>query len=400
MKRLLTVGALFGTLAVAGASGQTAARAATEIPLEVVNNLTIVSMSIEGSPPLETILDTGAGVFSIDADRAAALNLKLEKVNGSVGGAGETRITPMMVRSATGRFGPLAVEKLPLAVYPLTFLRQTLDRPVVAVIGYDLLSRFVVDIDHPRSRVVIHDPKSFTYSGGGRILPLEIRNSHLFVKAAVTIADGKTVSGDFMMDTGASGAAVLFFTPSVAKYGVATALPKVIEQRGQGVGGDTATLLGRARGLTIAGFTIERPTAGASQTKAGSLAQSWPIGLIGNQVWRRFRLILDVPHKRAILEPGPDVNEPFVADMSGLGLIVSDGEPRRIIVRTVSDGTPAAAAGIAGGDEIVTIDGRPATELRLQDIRELLKRAGTKVDLGVKHGETTRTVTLALEPLI
>jgi|GEM_PF-4418894 C-terminal processing protease CtpA/Prc len=57
-----------------------------------------------------------------------------------------------------------------------------------------------------------------------------------------------------------------------------------------------------------------------------------------------------------------------------------------------------AATGLAAGDEIMTVDGKPAEDAALYELREAFKgAAGTNFTLGVKGkgGERRPTLTLA-----
>ncbi|HMF28198.1 MAG TPA: PDZ domain-containing protein, partial [Candidatus Cybelea sp.] len=86
---------------------------------------------------------------------------------------------------------------------------------------------------------------------------------------------------------------------------------------------------------------------------------------------------------------------PFSYDRSGLFLIDQNGT---YIAISVLPGTPAAAAGVAKGEAIVTINGAPAATQSLAALRALLSSAaGTVVHLGVRNPQNAvRDVTLTL----
>jgi C-terminal processing protease CtpA/Prc len=65
-------------------------------------------------------------------------------------------------------------------------------------------------------------------------------------------------------------------------------------------------------------------------------------------------------------------------------------------------GTPAAAAGLSKGDVITSIDGRPASAMTLDAVRQyFMQPAGTVLKVGVtsKSG-TARTVSLTLRDYV
>ena len=87
-------------------------------------------------------------------------------------------------------------------------------------------------------------------------------------------------------------------------------------------------------------------------------------------------------------------NEPFSYDRSGLFVIDANGA---YTVISVMAGTPAAAAGIAKGDVILTVNGSPASNESLAALRALLSGpAGSVVHIRVRAAQTPRDVTLTL----
>ena len=72
------------------------------------------------------------------------------------------------------------------------------------------------------------------------------------------------------------------------------------------------------------------------------------------------------------------------------------GLPERtgLLVRAVKEGTPADRAGLEGGDLLVTAAGRPLESL--DDLFEVLDRAGASLELTVVRALDERQVTVAL----
>jgi C-terminal processing protease CtpA/Prc len=113
-------------------------------------------------------------------------------------------------------------------------------------------------------------------------------------------------------------------------------------------------------------------------------------------VWRRFDLTFDYLHARLLLAKNAQFDQPFGYDRSGLFLIDSDGA---YTVLSVLPGSPAAAAKLAKGDVLLTVNGAPTANQSLAALRGLLSGpAGTIVKLhirGPRGVERDATVTLA-----
>jgi C-terminal processing protease CtpA/Prc len=72
--------------------------------------------------------------------------------------------------------------------------------------------------------------------------------------------------------------------------------------------------------------------------------------------------------------------------MSGMSLMAEGGTLHDYAVRAVIRGT-AAAAGIEPGDKLVSLDGRPAAEWSLADIREALRRPDVAYRVVLRRGK-------------
>jgi S1-C subfamily serine protease len=129
---------------------------------------------------------------------------------------------------------------------------------------------------------------------------------------------------------------------------------------------------------------------------SGDAASAYIAGNIGGDILKRFTVILDYAHQRLWLEPNALASAPEVFDRSGLWLSrASDGD---ISVGDVAHGSAAQSAGIEAGDEIVAVNGKPASRVRLYQLREALKGdPGTRFIFTVKQGGRLRAVQLLLK---
>jgi S1-C subfamily serine protease len=68
----------------------------------------------------------------------------------------------------------------------------------------------------------------------------------------------------------------------------------------------------------------------------------------------------------------------------------------------VTKGGPAEEAGVKSGDVIMEVDGKPALDIHLYDLRQRLRDdpPGTVVSFTVKRGENTKTIKVTLRDLI
>jgi S1-C subfamily serine protease len=84
-----------------------------------------------------------------------------------------------------------------------------------------------------------------------------------------------------------------------------------------------------------------------------------------------------------------------------IGAILGKGnDDGRLFVREAPAGMGAARAGVAVGDELVAIDGKPVARMSPTEVHEALAgKVGTKVKLTVLRGGTTTDVEVERGPL-
>lgn len=116
-------------------------------------------------------------------------------------------------------------------------------------------------------------------------------------------------------------------------------------------------------------------------------------GVLGNGVLRRFRVTFERRRQRLLLAPGGLFDVPFDHDAAGFALVVNG---RAVGVAAVEPGTPAAAAGLRGGDVLVEMDGRPVAGRSLTDVRRAFRVDGRARVLVVRRQGGRRELTLLM----
>lgn len=368
-------------------------KSALKIPFELFGNLTLLQVRVNNSKSLRFILDTGADTTVIDARQAKALRLKPQgKIVGS-GGAGTAEAT--FTRGVSVSLPGVALLDQTIYVLPLEPL-SAIGREIDGVLGNDILKEFVVEIDYSAKTINLYVPQSYQHSGFGEIIPLMMDEGLPFVRASVTPEGRAPIEAKFEIDSGSTGA-ILLNTPFVEKHKVLASVPKTIQTNIGGVGGMAKTLIGRVNSLRLGQFVIDHPITRFSQATRGDYASSKYDGLIGGEILRRFKVTFDYSRRQMILEPNPYFAEPYEIDMSGITLAV-DGD--NLLVDDVDENSPAAEAGVVGGDILVAINGHPVAETSLDQIRTMFMQDGKEYLLSLRRNGKVVQVKLRLRRLI
>jgi C-terminal processing protease CtpA/Prc len=134
-------------------------------------------------------------------------------------------------------------------------------------------------------------------------------------------------------------------------------------------------------------FALEKPVAVLSQPGGeGHISTDGSFGNIGGDVLQRFRVTFDYRRKQLRLVPGPSFARPFEADMTGMILTIRPDGDHPVEVVKVAPGSPAAEAGVAAGDILVSVDGKPLAAGDLAAFRKRMKTEGEALRLGLVRG--------------
>ena len=320
--------------------------------------LVFFEASIGDSGPLSFMLDTGFDISVLNAEVAARLGMKPSEVKSEAapGGAVEVGTLPPM----SLRIGALTVEGVRFGAVPLTPLAGFVGHAIDGILGHDVLQSRVVEIDYPARRLRFRAAEGYEHDGPGQVLPVTFRESQPLVTAGVEMPGGRTVFGSFKLDTGSLDLAGLNLNFVRDNRLIGPGVRELVV-RGVAVGGDTENRLFRAAAFVLGTDRVERPLLGYT-VDSGGFENRPDAGTMGGAVLSRYRLILDYPRGRIILERGDHAPTPRVReDLAGVILTSPGPGFATIVVAQVIAGTPAAEAGLAPGDEIVAAAGRPVS---------------------------------------
>lgn len=362
-----------------------ATRAVTTVPIEVVNNHVFVRVCVKGRE-LQFILDTGAGGSVMDMSTAREMGIPL-RGSGEARGAGPGAAATAQLDDVSAIIpGTSVVVPLSRAI-DLSGPSRGEGRSLQGILGYTFISQFTMAIDYRTHELRLYDTKTFRYDGPGTRVKLDFKQNQPNVDAAIRLADGEMVSGHFLVDVG-SAAALLLTKPFVDKHALRTRVSPTVRVRGGGgVGGAVTSDVGRVAALILGGHELRQPVTGLFGDSAGVFSGSLWDGNIGGDVLRRFLVFFDYGRKEMILERHEGSDESFEADMSGMRMRAGASFAEISVVDVVA-GSPAAEAGLALGDRIVSVDGAPPTDRTMIELRQRMRRPGERVSLVLQRGDT------------
>jgi len=367
------------------------------IPIDLRGNHIYFRGRVDDSDSLWMVLDSGASSNCIDEGVARALGLSTTPLEHARGAGG--RVEAGLVRDATVRLPGATLAGVPITTLPLEPFKRQTGRPMEAILGHPLMERCVVRIDYLGRTLELLPAKGFEYKGNGIVLPLTFEHRLPYVTARLTLPGREPFDGRFVIDLGSSQALIL--SPTFVKQEkVLDAIPKTIEARGRGVGGQVPSRLGRVARLEIGGIGFDRPITALPVSEENRVSAQGTTGNIGGEFLRRFTVTFDYPRKRMILEPNARLGDPFEADMSGIGPRMGPDGSGTLEVEWIQPVSPAAEAGVRANDLIEQIDGRPALEVGVPGLREMFRREGATHRLQIRRGDERLEVALTTRRMI
>lgn len=175
------------------------------LPLDVIGTFPLLDLTIDGKPA-RFLLDTGASNSAVSQESAERLGLRRDAKRVVRMTTFSARTTNWGTEPVTLSFGTLTLE--PGSLLLVVPLASMLPFHIDGLLGADLLSRFDVDIDMPRRRLVLYEPRRcpggpppFAPSATFHVQPNPARHV-----AIPVLLDRSLLQG--LIDTGASRTAV------------------------------------------------------------------------------------------------------------------------------------------------------------------------------------------------
>jgi predicted aspartyl protease len=344
-------------------------------------------------------LDTGASTSVISDSRAKELGLKLEGQTNATTQGGS--IEASFVKGVSLNLSGVEFPAMTLVAIRLSGLEAGLGRKVDGILGYEVFSRFVVEIDYTSKVVTFYESTGYRYSGGGEVIPISIEDNTPF--AIGKVSGFTTVDGNFLIDTGAPGI-LNIAGPFAAKHKLLDSVPRTISTTsGALLAGRSSGKIARLKSFQIGSFVLKSPVANFSQDTGGSegdAASTQYGGLIGGEILSRFKLIIDYSRKQIIFEPKRNLSKPYEFDMSGMSFAAGGEDFKIFRVRALVSNSPATEAGFHVGDTIIAIDGNPTAEMTLEQVRRMFRQEGRSYALSIKRGESILTLGIKTRRLI
>ncbi len=367
-----------------------------DIPIEIYNNLIVVPVVLNGALPLKFVLDTGVRTAILTQKTFTdILNLAYSRKYTISGPGGEQIIDAYITNNVSLELPGVTGRGHALLVLGEDYLelRNYLGTDVHGILGYELFSRFIVEVDYDKKMLTLTVPDRFKKSRKFQSIPIKIEDTKPYVTTSVVLADGTQLTAKLLVDSGASHGLMLEPTSDPRIRVPDSTVSSVI---GRGLGGEITGKVGRIRSLELGSYDIKNaianfpdPNSYFDSLKLGSTKRN---GAIGGEVLSRFTVIFNFPEEKIYLKKNSQFKKKFHYNLSGLTVKAKGSRLNVFEITEVRQKSVADRAGVLIGDLLVSINGVNTRTLDLNAINGFFNRKpGKKINLVVdRKGQQLR----------
>jgi Aspartyl protease/PDZ domain len=367
---------------------------APSIPFTLESSHIVFKAQLNGHEPIGFLLDTGADENAINSSRLSEFGLKTYGKSMTTGGGGSAEYD--YATGATLTLPGVELRNQHVAVLDQTGLERALGIPLGGLLGYDFISRFVVEIDYQNKLLTLHDPKTWVYSGRGYVVPVTFDDGIPFTDGVISVGAKTNIPAYFVLDFGAQETMTLTSPFVKANDLLNLAQTNAYVNRPAGLENQFFSqnnVRGHIDRLVLGKLVEQSIPVNLSVNVKGAYASTNFSGTIGESLFRRYHVFLDYARNRIIYEPTADAQLPFPERKTyGLTIIASGADLHTYTVTAVRPGSQAEADGFKKGDIISGLNGKRAMQFTLAELREQLTHEGESWDVEVSRASDKLTI--------
>jgi predicted aspartyl protease len=338
---------------------------------------------------LNFVFDTGSGGISLDSTTAEQLKIPLTKSEKTIRGIAGVKMVDFAYNHKL-TFPGLTVNHLDFHINDYELLTSVYGVRIDGIIGYSFLRRYIVRIDYDLFHLEIFTPGAFKYPRGGYLLKPNFSTLPL---QQANIEDAKSILSRFIFDTGA-GLCLLLSRDFVSDSVLFKTNRKFYTTQAEGLGGKKEMELTVIKSVKIGPYKFRKVPVHIFDDTYNVTKYPTLGGILGNDLLRRFNVILNYPEQVIHIRPNSHFTEQFDYSYTGLGIYLIDGEIR--VIDIVKD-SPGDKAGFKEGDVIFSVESNFSRDI--QAYKTLFQNSLGKVKVVIMRNNIPSVLTLNVKDI-
>jgi hypothetical protein len=339
---------------------------------------------------LNFILDTGSGGISLDSLTVAYFGLKGSPSNRTIRGIAGIRQVSFLNNRKLNLPG-LTIDSLNFHINDYAILTAVYGERIDGIIGYSVISRYIIKIDYDSSHIEFWSKGTLRYPRGGYLLRPLINTLPV---QQIRVKDGVTVNSRFLFDMGA-GLNMMLTSDFIKDSSLMGKKRKFFTKQAEGLGGKIDMSMTVIKEVKMGPYRFRNVPIYIFDDKYNITSYPYLGGLIGNDLLRRFNIILNYDRRDIFLLPNSHYNEPFDYSYTGIELYMENGQ---IILGDVAEGSPAEDAGLREGDVVVAINKNFSQSL--QQYKIAMQNAGDKLKIIIQRDGELKEFNLKIKSIL
>lgn len=339
---------------------------------------------------LNFILDTGSSGISLDSTTADYLKLKPIPTDRTIRGIAGIRKVSFLYNQQL-HFPGLSIDSLNFHINDYGILTAVYGERIDGIIGYSVLSRYIMKLDYDSMKLTFCTKGTIRYPRGGYLLKPTINQ---LVAQQLRVRDEAAVTSRFLYDMGA-GVCMLLTKDFIADSIFLDKRKRRWVKEGEGLGGKIDMELLVMREVKLGPYRFRNVPVYIFDDENNVTSYPYMGGLIGNDILRRFNVILNYARSDIHLTPNSHYGDLFDYSYSGVELYFIEG---LIIVGDVAKGSPAEAAGVKEGDEVISVNKNFSQNLNQYKIA--LQAPNEKIKLIVRRDNAMKEIEFRVKSIL
>ena len=272
-----------------------------QIPFEFIDGSIILNIRInDNARPLKLLFDTGANGIAVDQHLADSLNLQsdFDKTTSVVGGSRRISISG---NNTIHLADNLSLKNQNIAIFDNGSSRPGYD----GIIGLNPAYYYIINVDFNKQIISFYSFGDYAFESEGELLDITVPGGIIVVPAKLDLIGKKTITGEFVFDTGANYHLIAFEQFVRKNRLLLSGFKPERESQTVSMGVSTPTYDGKAHSFSIGeSITLEQMPVCLQASSGRNTGESKiSDGSIGINLIKNFNFTIDLIRKKIHLKP-------------------------------------------------------------------------------------------------